>query len=156
MEQPPVLPLVPLELLVEPLLEEVELLVEPLLLEELLVLLVPLVPPLDVSTTSPLVEPPLVPPVSVVFVPREPVPGSTAPPQAVPTADVRRIERKRREASRRSMVAPQAKRVPCPRGPLLPFLPRDRRDRRVPACVIDGRARRGRGSSSASRRAETS
>lgn len=88
----PLLLLDEVELLVEPLLllDEVELLVEPLLLVDPL-----LVDPL-------LVEPPLDPGGSV-FVPPELVPLSTAPPQAaVPTA-VRRIERKRTEASRRSM-----------------------------------------------------
>jgi len=122
---PPVLPLVlpellvepPVEPLLEPLLEDVdplELLVEPLLLvlEELLLVSMPLEPPLLVMPLDPpLLEPPLLlPPVSVVLVP-EPVPASTAPPHAVPTA-VRRIERRRREASRLSMS--RRKQVSCP------------------------------------------
>ena len=108
---PPVLPL-ELELLVEPLLEdeEVELLDEPLLEPPLLLVMMPLEPPLLLVDPLLLVEPLDPPPGSTGLVPPELEPASTAPPHAVPTA-VRRIERKRSDASRLSMPRPEQ--VPC-------------------------------------------
>jgi hypothetical protein len=97
----------------------------PLLLLEPPPLLVdppPLLPPLDVELPLLLVLPPRPPEELVLVPPASFVSGSvlacpaiglsTEPPQAVPTAESKRTERKMEEASRRSM--PRAEQGACP------------------------------------------